>query len=253
MTIGIFAAMEVEVGVCPEWTRNGERSAIGGVTVIQGEGAFVCQTGIGREAATASAAAVLSQMTPTMALSVGLCGGLAPGVGVGDVVVCSHADHESHRHSDVEQSVYADQALFDAAIETGKSVLLPVRAGTSLTVDEAAWGPAEKAAQHAWKAHDIVEMESFWIGEAASRRGIPFLAVRAVSDASDDTLPNIGFVREDGSFDMEKALEYLREHPGTGEQLSTAAQKSKLALENLTAYLEAMLPRLIRVAAGMRR
>jgi nucleoside phosphorylase len=236
--ITIFAAMESEVAACPEWTRTAGTSETDGVRVSAGDGALVCQTGIGREQAQQAAAVVLSRYQPRVVLSVGVAGGLVPGIGVGDVVICSHVDHESHRHSDAEQSVFADQSLFDMAFEAGRLVKVPLRSGTSLTVDEVAWGPAEKAALHAWKAHDIVEMESFWIAEAASRRGLPFLAVRAISDTHEDSLPNLGVMRPAGTLDQEKMLAILKERPEVGAQLSAVAQKSRLAHASLAAYLE---------------
>jgi nucleoside phosphorylase len=242
--IAIFAAMESEVLACPEWTRNGERRLVGGPLVIEGDGAIVCQTGIGREPAERASDAVLSTTAPSAVLSVGLAGGLVPGVGVGEIVACTHVDHESHRHSGEELSVYADQRLLDAAIAIGTA-----RVGTSLTVDEAAWGPAEKAAHHAWKSHDIVEMETFWIAAAASRRGLPFLAVRSISDSSADTLPNLGIMRPDGTMDREKFLQLLRERPDLGDQLSAVAQNSRLALENLARFLDVYLPSLVKAGA----
>lgn len=243
--IAIFAAMESEVEACPDWTRNGQRTKSDGVTVIHGEGALVCQTGIGREQAQRAAESVLSEYQPSLVLSIGLAGGLAPGITVGEVVVCTHVDHESHRHSDLARTIYADQALFDAALDVSPAGEIPVRTGTSLTVDEAAWGPAEKTGHHAWKAHDIVEMESFWIAEAASQRGLPFLAVRSVSDASSDALPNLGVMRPDGTLDRDKFRAHLQAHPETGAQLSAVAQNSRLALANLDAFLDAFVPTLV--------
>ena len=243
--IAIFAAMESEVAACPEWTRSGDKVIVTGASVIEGDGAFVCQTGIGRERALLAVETVLSQRRPSVVLSVGVAGGLAPGIAVGDVVVCTHVDHESHRHSDTEQTIYSDQCLLDTALEIARESNVSVRTGTSITVDEAAWGPAEKAAHHAWKAHDIVEMESFWIAEAVVRRGIPFLAVRSVSDSSADAIPNLGVMRPDGTLDTEKFVAHLQEHPETGEQLSRLAQNSKVALTSLAVFMEALTPALL--------
>ena len=85
--------------------------------------------------------------------------------------------------------------------------------GSSLTVDEAAWGPAEKAAHHAWKRHEIVEMESFWIGEAAAKRGIPFLTARTISDTAEHQLLQTGAMREDGTFDVSVFQAWSQAHP----------------------------------------
>lgn len=247
--IAIFAAMEGEVLACPEWTRGGEHTTIGVAAVTLGDGAFVCRTGIGREPAAQAAAAVLDHLSPTAVLSVGIAGGLAVHLKAGDLVICTHVDHESHRHSNDELSVYSDQRLIVAAFDAAASIGLRARTGSSITVDEAAWGPAEKAAHHSWKKHEIVEMESFWIAEAASRRGLPFLAVRTVSDARGDSLVNVGATRPDGSLDQQKLLAYLREHPDTGERLSAMAQNVKQGLETLTAFLKVYLPQLADRAA----
>ena len=251
--IAIFAAMESEVAACPEWARRGEKETLEGAVVFQGEGALVCQTGIGRERARQAAETTLSRFTASAVLSVGLAGGLAPGIEVGDVVLCTHVDHESHRHSAIEQSIYASEQLFGVALDLAREAGLAVRTGTSLTVDEAAWGPSEKAEHHAWKAHDIVEMESFWVAEAASRRGLSFLAVRAVSDSSADTLPNLGVMRPDGTLDSAKFIAHLQAHPETGDQLSRIAQGSKLALGNLATFLERMLPALLELSSRTKR
>lgn len=243
--IAIFAAMESEVTVCPEWTRAGEAKTIEGIGVIESDRAVVCQTGIGRKQAQEAVAIVLSRHSQAAAvLSVGVAGALARGIEIGEIVLCTHVDHESHREYDQEQTIYADESLFAVAREVAGLAGVPVRLGTSITVDEVAWGPAEKAAHHAWKAHDIVEMESFWIAEAASRRGLPFLAVRAISDTQEDVLPNLGVMRPDGTLDQEKFLAHLKEHPETGAQLSAIAQNSRTALTNLATYLEALCPRL---------
>ncbi|HUF54406.1 MAG TPA: hypothetical protein VMR52_11630 [Dehalococcoidia bacterium] len=247
--IAIFAAMESEIAACPKWIRSGETKTIEGVRVSQGENAIVCQTGIGREQAQQAAAVVLSQYATSAVLSVGVAGGLAPGIEIGEVVICTHVDHESHRQTDTEQTIYADQRLFEVAQQVARDVDLAVRQGTSLTVDEVAWGPAEKAAHHAWKSHDIVEMEGFWIAEASSRRGLPFLAVRAISDTHEDSLPNLGVMRPDGSLDQEKFLTVLKERPETGAQLSAIAQNSRTAHTHLAAYLDVLCARLREVAA----
>ncbi len=81
-------------------------------------------------------------------------------------------------------------------------------------------------------------MEGFWIAEAASRRGLPFLAVRSVSDTHQDSLPDLGVMRPDGTLDQEKMLAILKERPEVGAQLSTVAQNSRQAHTNLAAYLQ---------------
>jgi nucleoside phosphorylase len=240
----VLAAMQSEVVACFGGNPPPPTNEIAGDPIIESGPVAVFRTGMGPRSAAAAEAA-LDRYRPDAALSVGVAGGLLPGIGIGDLVVCTHVDHESHRHSDEEMSVYCDTALIAEALAAATEAGVTASEGASLTVDEAAWGPADKAAHHAWKKHEIVEMESFWIGRAAVKRGVPFLAARTVSDTSGDTLPNIGAMRPDGTFDQARFLAYLREHPETGDQLSAVAQNSRIALANLGRFLETLLPRLV--------
>lgn len=241
--IAIFAAMDTEVGACFGGSPPPACSDIEGFSLFRAGDIIVCKTGIGRRSEQA-AEAVLVRYSPRIALSVGVAGGLAPGMSVGDLVVCRNVDHESHRHADVEPSVFCDERLIREAREIAKSLGLPVCEGSSLTVDEAAWGPDEKAAHHAWKRHDIVEMESFWIGEAAVKRGIPFLTARTISDSADHQLHQTGSVREDGTFDPEAFQAWAQTHPELVHDFAQRVADTRIAFGNLTRFLSAFLPRL---------
>ena len=243
--IAVFAALQAEVSACLASLSVQRETAVAVFPVFEVEGAVICQTGIGPRARTA-ADAVLSEYNATAVLSVGIAGGLHPDLKAGDVVVCEHVDHESHRGSGVEDTIASHPGLMEAAEAAAWGLDLPVRTGSSITVDEVAWGEAEKAAHHSWKAHDIVEMESYWIGEAAAARRLPFLAVRTISDGPSDEISQTGAVRDDGTFDQEALLAYLREHPEAAAALTGQAERSKLGLGNLAIVMAGLLPPLIQ-------
>jgi nucleoside phosphorylase len=183
-------------------------------------------------------------------LSIGVAGGLSPKIDAGEVVVCEKIDHESHRASGIDASVICDSTLVEAAIAAARGMGLPAHVGSSITVDEAAWGPDEKAAHHAWKGHDIVEMESFWVGEEAARRGIPFLTVRTISDHYGDSLVQTSAMRPDGTFDQEAFLAYVREHPQVQPIVARQYEAGQLAFANLSIFSAAFLPPLISHFTG---
>jgi nucleoside phosphorylase len=214
---------------------------VDGFPLYDGGVIIVCKTGIGRRSQQA-AEAMLTRYSARMVLSVGVAGGLAPGMSVGDLVICSQVDHETHRHRGEETSVYCDEGLMRRAFGVAESIGLPITVGGSLTVDEAAWGSAEKAAHHAWKRHDIVEMESFWIGEAAVRRGIPFLTARTISDTADHELYQTGAMREDGTFDAEAFQAWAQAHPELMPGFAMSAANARFAFSSLTRFLSAFLP-----------
>ena len=241
--IAIFAAMDTEVGACFGGSTPSACSDIEGFPLYGAGDIIVCKTGIGRRSAQA-VEAVLVRYSPRIALSVGVAGGLAPGNSVGDLIVCRSVDHELHRNADEVTSVICDERLVQEARETAKSLGLPVCEGSSLTVDEAAWGPDEKAAHHAWKRHDIVEMESFWIGKAAAKRDIHFLTARTISDSADHQLHQTGAMREDGTFDAAAFQTWAQAHPELMQDFAERVSDTRIAFSNLTSFLQAFLPRL---------
>jgi len=247
--ITIFAAMDTEVRAGLGWAKEYTESDISGFPVYEIADAVVCRTGIGPRARAASHA-VLQNYRSAAVLSVGVAGGLSPKIDAGEVVVCKRIDHESHRTSGVDASVVCDATLVEAAIAAARGMGLPAHIGNSITVDEAAWGPDEKAAHHAWKGHDIVEMESFWVGEEATRRGIPFLTIRTISDHHGDSLVQTDAMRPDGTFDQEAFIAYVREHPEAQPIVARQYEAARLAFANLSIFCAAFLPPMIRHFAG---
>jgi nucleoside phosphorylase len=247
--IAVFAALESEVSACLGSLSVTRQEEVAGYRIIEAEGAVVCQTGIGPRAREA-ADAILSVYTIGAALSVGIAGGLATGMNVGHVLVCERVDHESHRADGREDSVESHPGLIEAAVASARGLGLEVSTGTSITVDEVAWGAAEKAAHHSWREHDIVEMESYWIGEIAAKYGVPFLTVRTVSDGPDDEIPKVNARKDDGSLDSEALVDYIREHPEAAEQFKRLADGSQVAHTNLAVVLTGLLPPLIQHFSG---
>jgi adenosylhomocysteine nucleosidase len=238
--IAVFAAMEVEVKACLAGLSDVRQTEVQGFPVYETEGAVICQTGIGVRARDAAEAA-LTRYAPAVALSVGVAGGLSPKLSGGDVVVCERVDHESHRHSGVEATVVAHAGLVEAAVAAARGIGLTVSTGSSITVDELAFGEEEKTAHYGWKGHDIVEMESFWIGEAAAKRGLPFLAARTISDNATEPLVQTGAIKADGNFDQQALIDYVRDHPEAAPLVARQFEVGRMALDNLTIFLAAYL------------
>jgi nucleoside phosphorylase len=243
--IAVFAALEIEVQACLTWTSNTRQTEVEGFLVYEIEGAMICQTGIGIRARDAAEAA-LACYAPAVALSVGVAGGLSPKLSAGDLVVCERVDHESHRHSGVDATVISHGGLMEAAVAAARGMRLSVSTGSSITVDELAVGADEKSVHHAWKGHDIVEMESFWIGEAAAKRGLPFLAVRTISDDAAAPLVKTGAMKPDGNFDQQALLHYVRDHPEVAPLVAKQYEAGRMALGNLAIFLAAFLAPLVQ-------
>jgi nucleoside phosphorylase len=141
--------------------------------------ALTC-TGDGPKRAASGAATFLERHRPSAVLGAGLGGALSPGLSIGDLVASRRVRFE------VGDAATPDPRLLERAIAAG------ARPGTLVTVDRPIVTAAAKAVLAGTVAADdvmVADMESAaWAREAAVR-GIPYLVVRAVSDAADEELP----------------------------------------------------------------
>jgi adenosylhomocysteine nucleosidase len=249
--ITIFAAMPYEVEACLGALAPVRDDSLGGVAVKRGGSGLVCHTGMGRTAERAIRS-VLAHVSPRVILSVGTSGGLNADLEVGDVVLCDRVDQASQPLSGAPAAtVRSDAALIALAEEAGRQAALSLRVGGAVTVDEVAWGPEEKRLLRDWGGHDVVEMESYWAGRAAADLGLPFLAVRVVTDGADATIPDIpGLMNDDGTMNQKELLAYTAAHPEAVAVLAEMHRKGGIALDRLRAFLGEFVPRCSRALPG---
>ncbi len=145
-----------------------ERRALAGVA---DERLRVHVSGIGAANAARTAAAVAGDR-PEALISAGFCGALAEDLLVGDLVAADVVVDE--RTGD---RFAADPQLLAAA---------PGRRGAMVSAERIARTPAERARLDGL----AVDMESAALARAAGEAGIPFLALRAVTDERHHRLPD---------------------------------------------------------------
>ena len=104
--------------------------------------------------------------------------------------------------------------------------------------------PDEK--KHLGKIADAVEMESFEILAAATDAGVPAVAVRAISDTSDEPLPldmNEVF-SDEGHLSIPRVVGQVALHPQALPGLVKLGQQSKKAAESLAQFLDRYIARI---------
>ena len=114
---------------------------------------LIVHTGIGPESAGRVIQSLLAVEKPQLLICAGFGGGLDPALRVGDTLV---ADFSS---------------------------------GVILTSSDPLETPAQKAEVFRKSGSRIVDMETATLAAACSSAGVPLVAVRAVSDSADDSLP----------------------------------------------------------------
>jgi hypothetical protein len=87
-----------------------------------------------------------------------------------------------------------------------------------------------------------VEMENYWLAQVAAERGVPFVAVRAISDTLFQTSPEgCSFVDERGETPMGQVALHAVRHPRSLVPLLRLAVNARRCTANLTTFAGAFL------------
>ncbi len=165
---------------------------------------------IGKVAAATTATALVEKFGVQRIVFTGVAGGLGDGVQVGDVVVASgfvqHDMNAAPLFPPLEVPLYG-RALFPCSAELIATLLIAARAGVDCaggtfnakvhhgliaSGDRFVSAAAEsQALQTALRSHGYealaVEMEGAAVAQVCADYGVPFAAVRTISDRADDT------------------------------------------------------------------
>ena len=182
---------------------------------------------IGKVAAATTASVLIQQFGVTRIVFTGVAGGLGPGVNVGDIVVADTFLHHDLDASPIfpkyEVPLYglsrfqADPALSSQLAVAAQRALPGVTLHRGLVVsgDRFVATTAEsKALQTALPDALAVEMEGAAIAQVCHDFGVPFAAVRTVSDRADDDahVDFMKFIEEVASKHSAAIVEALLSH-----------------------------------------
>jgi hopanoid-associated phosphorylase len=164
--------------------------------------------GVGRERARRLAQALLADGATTL-LSFGIAGGLSPDMACGTTVVATAVKAEN---METISCSAAWTARLAAALQSsppfaqGELAYAPIILITSL----------DKSGTFAATSALAADMESYGVGEAALKAGVPFAAVRVVADTAGEQLPEIALhaMAPDGSLKLAETLSRIVRSPG---------------------------------------
>jgi hopanoid-associated phosphorylase len=165
-------------------------------------------------------------------LSFGICGALSPELAVGSVVVGTAAIFQ-------DKSWRADET-WSAALACSCNATAGLVAGSDSVV------PAEeaKATLHRQTGAIAADMESHIVARVASKRGLPFAVLRAVSDDARTALPPAAAfgLNKQGKIDYSAVLLSLLDEPSQFGALIRAARNTHAALTTLRRCVERLGP-----------
>ncbi len=154
------------------------------------EGMVIGLSGIGPERACQTARALLEKGA-TALLSWGCAGGIHPKVSPGDLVL-------------PETVIAADRSVFYTDVDWHRCLYtclnghLDIYTDPLLECHSVLTGPGEKSELSQRYGAIAVDMESAAVARVAHQAGVPFMAIRAIADSSDSSIPLSGLVAVDG-------------------------------------------------------
>jgi len=175
-TLGIITALTHEADVLPSPSNANAYRVIAG--------------GVGSARARTAAEAHIAQGCEAL-LSFGFAGALEPGLPVGAVVLATAIRSPNGEEMETTPDWHANLA---------KTISrhLAWNAGVLIQTDRPAVTPQEKSDLREATKAIAVDMESYAIGEIAAASGVPFLALRVISDHARARLPRRFPLTEDG-------------------------------------------------------
>ena len=217
MRFGILAPMPSELRPVVkafglEKGRSGDLD--GHVGTAGGADVVATTTGIGIDLATRAVGRMLDRAEIDHVVVVGIAGGIGPSVAVGDLVIPSVVSDFPDRRG------FAPAPLGDLA-----------PSGEIVSSDEYGY-PPDTLAAFIDSGVVAVDMETVAVAAVCQARGVPWSAVRAISDrADDDTVDTVTLtmVNPDGSPKVGAALRYVLRHPGKIPGLAKLARNATAA------------------------
>lgn len=211
----------------------------------RGREIILATTGMGRQRAEAAAKLVLDRYPITALISFGYAGALTDELVIGDVVLGSPWSAMQGNGQDVAklEPLVLDENTLALAVRALENVSgITARVAGGVTVPSLICEPKERTA--VGKAFDaqIVDMESYWIAKVASERGIPFVAIRAISDTRrEKLLPFTQMMTVDGRWKWKETARYFVRRPQGLMTLLRMAARIQRARRNLAASVDCLV------------
>jgi adenosylhomocysteine nucleosidase len=181
----------------------------------------ILHTGVGAQVCRERIGPFLDTQRFDFLISSGFAGGVAPSLGVGDLLLAEN---------------FSDPQLLAQAREVVIS-----RVGKLVTVDRVIEIATERERFAREQSAAAVDMETEWIARACQARKIPMLSLRAISDtvaAPFPAPPSVLFDLERQTTDLRKLVAHLFRHPSGIVRLIRFARQIAAARASLTVALD---------------
>ena len=180
--------------------------------------------GIGAESARRVAEAIIAKYSPELLISAGVAGSLVADLKAGTTIFPATVidSQDASRH----ETAIQNSPIGNTAV--GRTILV--------TYPEVATAAQKQQLARAYGAH-AVDMEAAATARTAQAHNLPFLAVKAISDDANFELPGMSRFIHNGQFDTTGFVLHIAVRPWLWLRVFRLARNTKLASENLCAWL----------------
>ena len=223
--VAIIAALEHELRpLIKHWPQTKARHNGRDFIFYESAYAIAICSGIGPEPGRRASEAIIARYSPALLISAGIAGGLTPELKVGETIFPATVidARDGSRH--------------ETAIQNARISTTPL-AKTILVSSPKIAGAAQKHQLGKTYAAHAVDMEGASVALAAEAHGIPFIAIKTISDELDFELPEMMPFFRAGEFQTARFVLHISIRPWLWLRVFRLARNTKIASENLCAWL----------------
>jgi adenosylhomocysteine nucleosidase len=210
---------------------------------------ILVQTGMGNRNTEAALNYILEEYGPDFILSVGFGGALYDGASIGDLVWASrvilvHEDIlKGLRPSSYNMGSYLLEIPDAGEIFSRLSGKISMHEGCILTFET--YMKKSEVTKHLSNdlSFPVCDMETFFLAKLSIEQGLPFFAVRSITDRSDEEIPPefLGVTDKSGRYKLSRALSLILSKPGLFKDIIRTGRSSIIASTNLWHLVKAVI------------
>ncbi|MGI6108649.1 MAG: 5'-methylthioadenosine/adenosylhomocysteine nucleosidase [Eubacteriaceae bacterium] len=199
--IGIIAALDIEARSLKERMEDTSVSSYAGMQFFKGKifrkDIVVVQSGVGKVNAAACTQILIDKFRVDKVINVGVAGGLAAGLHIGDIVVSDDAvqydmdarafGHPRGEIPNMDMTYFpADRNMIRKAESAADRIGTKILVGRIMTADLGLGDTQLKAELVETFKGACCEMEGAAVAQVCYLNGVPYLVIRSISDNADD-------------------------------------------------------------------
>ena len=203
---------------------------------------IVVLTGMGTHNAEASLHYVIKEHSPTIILSSGFGGALYDKAAIGELIWASRVLLVNEGVTDI-LDIPDREHLFSRLSQE-----LTIREGSIVTLERWMKKPEIKFVLSTPLPFPVCDMETFPLAKASLTRGVPFFAIRSITDRSHEEIPPelLSVSGASGKYSLPRSLKVLVANPSLIPRAIALGRNSALASKNLWNAVRALAEALQR-------